>query len=35
MELILLLGAQVIADLQKSTEAGIPWHEETSAPLDT
>ncbi len=33
--LILLLGAQVIADLQKSTEAGIPWHEETSAPLDT
>lgn len=26
--LILLLGAQVIADLQSSSNAGIPWHEE-------
>lgn len=26
--LILLLGAQVIADLQRSSNAGIPWHEE-------
>jgi membrane protein len=26
--LILLLGAQVIADLQRSANAGIPWHEE-------
>jgi membrane protein len=26
--LILLLGAQVIADLQSSANAGIPWHEE-------
>jgi len=24
--LILLLGAQVIADLQRSSEAGLPWH---------
>lgn len=28
--LILLLGAQVIADLQASGNAGIPWHEEPS-----
>ena len=26
--LILLLGAQVIADLQRSANAGIPWHED-------
>jgi YihY family inner membrane protein len=26
--LILLLGAQVIADLQRSASAGIPWHED-------
>lgn len=26
--LILLLGAQVIADLQRSADAGIPWHED-------
>lgn len=26
--LILLLGAQVIADLQRNANAGIPWHEE-------
>jgi len=32
--LILLLGAQVIADLHASTEAGIPWHEEIAAPPD-
>lgn len=29
--LILLLGAQVIADLQASSHAGIPWHEEPPA----
>ena len=27
--LIVLLGAQVIADLQHSTSAGIPWYEDT------
>ena len=26
--LILLLGAQVIADLQRNANAGIPWHED-------
>jgi membrane protein len=26
--LILLLGAQVIADLQRSSDAGVPWYEE-------
>ncbi|GAA5127740.1 YihY/virulence factor BrkB family protein [Luteolibacter yonseiensis] len=26
--LILLLGAQVIADLQRSADAGLPWHED-------
>ena len=26
--LILLLGAQVIADLQRSANAGLPWHED-------
>ncbi len=26
--LILLLGAQVIADLQRNADAGIPWHED-------
>jgi YihY family inner membrane protein len=26
--LILLLGAQVIADLQRSANAGVPWHED-------
>jgi len=25
--LILLLGAQVIADLQRNADLGIPWHE--------
>lgn len=29
--LILLLGAQVIADLQRSGNAGIPWHEDPDA----
>ena len=29
--LILLLGAQVIADLQRSADAGIPWHEDPEA----
>jgi membrane protein len=29
--LILLLGAQVIADLQRSANAGIPWHEDPEA----
>ncbi len=29
--LILLLGAQVIADLQRSANAGIPWHEDPDA----
>ena len=28
VSLILLLGAQVIADLQRSANAGIPWHED-------
>jgi len=28
MALIVLLGAQVIADLQASSKAGIPWHED-------
>jgi len=31
VSLILLLGAQVIADLQCSANAGIPWHEEPDA----
>jgi hypothetical protein len=26
--LILLLGAQVIADLQRSANAGVSWHED-------
>lgn len=26
--LILLLGAQVIADLQRSADSGVPWHED-------
>ncbi len=26
--LILLLGAQIIADLQRSADAGLPWHED-------
>lgn len=30
--LILLLGAQVIADLQRSANAGVPWHEEPPEP---
>ncbi len=29
--LILLLGAQVIADLQRSADAGVPWHEDPRA----
>ena len=29
--LILLLGAQVIADLQRSGYANIPWHEDPDA----
>ncbi len=32
--LILLLGAQVIADLQRSADAGIPWHEDPEAMPD-
>ena len=28
VSLILLLGAQVIADLQRSANAGVPWHED-------
>ncbi len=31
--LILLLGAQVIADLQRSANAGIPWHEDPEVLL--
>jgi membrane protein len=30
--LILLLGAQVIADLQCSADAGLPWHEDPPPP---
>jgi len=30
--LILLLGAQVIADLQRSADAGIAWYEDPEAP---
>lgn len=30
--LILLLGAQVIADLQGNANAGIPWHEDPEEP---
>jgi membrane protein len=33
--LILLLGAQVIADLQRSADAGIPWHEDPEALPDS
>ena len=33
--LILLLGAQVIADLQRSADAGIPWHEDPEATPDS
>ena len=29
--LILLLGAQVIADLQRSDDAGLAWHEDPDA----
>ncbi len=29
--LILLLGAQIIADLQRSSDAGVPWHEDPDA----
>lgn len=29
---ILLLGAQVIADLQRSADAGLPWHEAPGPP---
>jgi membrane protein len=29
--LILLLGAQVIADLQRNSDAGVPWHEDPAA----
>ena len=32
--LILLLGAQVIADLQRNADAGIPWHEDPEAMPD-
>ena len=31
--LIILLGAQVIADLQASSDAGIAWHEDPNGPL--
>jgi YihY family inner membrane protein len=30
--LVLLLGAQVIADLQGNANAGLPWHEDPPAP---
>jgi YihY family inner membrane protein len=33
--LILLLGAQVIADLQRNANAGIPWHQDPDASLDS
>ena len=33
--LILLLGAQVIADLQYSADAGLPWHEDPPAPPES
>ena len=33
--LILLLGAQVIADLQHNADAGIPWHGDPEALLDS
>ncbi len=29
--LIILLGAQIIADLQRSSDAGVPWHEDPDA----
>jgi membrane protein len=32
--LILLLGAQVIADLQRSADAGLPWHEDPEPLAD-
>jgi YihY family inner membrane protein len=32
--LILLLGAQVIADLQRNANAGIPWHHDPDASPD-
>ena len=32
--LILLLGAQVIANLQRNANAGIPWHEDPDASFD-
>jgi YihY family inner membrane protein len=32
--LILLLGAQVIADLQRNANAGIPWHEDPEEAAD-
>jgi YihY family inner membrane protein len=33
VSLILLLGAQVIADLQRSANAGVPWYEDPDADL--
>lgn len=33
--LIILLGAQVIADLHRSAKAGIPWHVDPDAVLDS
>ena len=33
--LILLLGAQVIADLQRSANAGLPWHQDPDDPTET
>jgi len=33
--LILLLGAQVIAELQRNANAGIPWHEDPEAKPDS
>lgn len=32
--LIILLGAQVIAELHRNAAAGIPWHEDPSDPQD-
>ncbi|MEO0017831.1 MAG: hypothetical protein RLZZ522_1114, partial [Verrucomicrobiota bacterium] len=32
--LILLLGAQVIADLQRNANLGLPWHEDPEQLMD-
>lgn len=33
--LILLLGAQIIADLQRNANAGIPWYEDPEDPIES